>query len=1673
MKIKILTISIIGLVFTITTSCDFINFRNNSLGKVKLDYDNEDRVIAIDGPGRRKTTLDYDERGRIHNVINSDGEINYNYNSLDQLTQLKDNTGISNFEYDPNGRLAKMTYPQGDEIDYKYTESGDIASVSWGEKHYLKYERDLLGNIISMETPSGSFQISYDYNNRTMHRIYPNGAFSHFEYGENGRPVHIQHVTPDNNLALEYMYTYDDTGLMKTAYEWTRKGEVEINYTYDAYGQLLQAQYSDGRVYTYEYDMFGNCVLWSDPAGVSTATYNKLDQMTSLNGQKLKYDAAGNVTFLNSDKYEYNDSDELIYDGQNNYQYNALGLRVESQGPEETTEFLHLVDDLPYVLAETGDIKKQYLWADGQILGQINDDNSELFFFEDHLGSICAAVNKNGEIIGYVDFSPFGEPIGRIPNVFFGFAGEMQDETGKVFLRARYFDPNIKRFLSKDPVFPMITSGEKANKYSYTDNSPINYIDMDGRQKKTPEETNWPKDESKITIIREYIINEFKTNVVRYLESLPNKRPTMTDVKNARIYAYEKYVQEHSGTPIPFHRGVKYNNSILKRNTVIPSNIGRINFDWFASIGELGLGSTSSSYDLYLTWKKRWVTFTYLIRDKNSREIGPPQDHNAMVALELLKTGEISIEHLLRPEYKNDLNNFYNYRNAVNSYNMDKDFSNNFFLPLRSVGTKLPSNTFQHIDRPDELNKKNINDESKEITELIMSQVRNIQPIIDKYDISSGQGQVAGPGGYASSEAYAALNAFRESQKSGVPNVGGVYLDKAAEIIGELGSIDGIVFDPVSNRVILIGKGVEGTSLPALNLEDLATAYRTVYGDYVTEPGVTIDPDSQNPYSDSMNIVFFGGTEHTHFGHILLEADRQMKGLSLGEDNITHEKMNVNVNGYYNLLELGFSNLGGSYNKGLWSRFWLVPDRVIVKISDDNKSISFPDTRIRIKTETMRWQNGKLVPAKGQVDEKAEYFAAHFTKYYDEYAIEYPVYKELKDLTNLVGFLKWLKESGNPVDLGWLQKYEKPYNTPDKTPSLKVSDSRQTHRGGTQTISIFGGTDLTLKNNYVDDDGITKEYEEKAIIAVAGNPGVALGEFTANDGTIKKVLALPTSQTRSPGAKMINGNELRLITRLYCSFHNSQGPFGYSWEIDLPKLHITRPSRGEINYKIVGDQKVEIMNFHLTRPFGFQDVLFKKDAVDQQTRRIVFLPENQGAIKGLYPENGQYEVEYFNGKIEKYDKNGNISYIELAPDMYIKYLFNSLGKLESVILRENNKSVSTVKLFYDGDGRVTNAEVDGEVIQYKYDASGNLVRILQGDGTIDYFYNKQHLITEIHNNEEFSEFLEYDEFGRLQEYKTSVSESLPVGIQTVENETIITKSNGNEKTVSKYDAGGRLLEVDYGNGSLIRNKFHPGGSLAASDYTNHFGDKVTIEYSPDGRHVKHTDSEGHVRALLYNEFGQLLQVQNETNALLTKDYQLTTDGWMKSTEDSEKKVQVFQDKSSKPVKQVITAKNLYGGQLITELEYTNDKVIQQITNGLINDTRFFDNGKLVEQNFGKQKTSYSYDNNERLHMVSTSAGKIEVIYDPIGLIFQTDLFQGRFRETNSFQDGQLINRTSSLGLDDIFQYNEDGMLESLDRIDGEFWSIERDDKKTKFLRNNVLQLEFIWDKKGRLVQMAY
>jgi len=88
-----------------------------------------------------------------------------------------------------------------------------------------------------------------------------------------------------------------------------------------------------------------------------------------------------------------------------------------------------------------------------------------------------------GEVLLEYDYDAFGnlwDTSGSGYNPM-QFTGEYSDEsTGLLYLRARYYDPNIGRFITQDSYTGTLTNPLSQNLYIYCGNNPVAYVDPSG-----------------------------------------------------------------------------------------------------------------------------------------------------------------------------------------------------------------------------------------------------------------------------------------------------------------------------------------------------------------------------------------------------------------------------------------------------------------------------------------------------------------------------------------------------------------------------------------------------------------------------------------------------------------------------------------------------------------------------------------------------------------------------------------------------------------------------------------------------------------------------------------------------------------------------------------------------------------------------------------------------------------------------------------------------------------------------------------------------------------------------------------------------------------------------------------------------------------------------------------
>jgi RHS repeat-associated protein len=162
------------------------------------------------------------------------------------------------------------------------------------------------------------------------------------------------------------------------------------------------------------------------------------------------------------------------------FKYDSLGRRVQKSSALGTTNYLHDGQNLLIETDQGGNTLARYTGADG------TDEPVSLFrsgiasYYEwDALSSITSLSDSTGTLVNTYIYDSFGKPTGSTGTRLnpIRYAGRDFDaETGLIYYRARYYDPNIGRFVSQDPIG--LRGGN--NTYAYVRNRPTDLTDPSG-----------------------------------------------------------------------------------------------------------------------------------------------------------------------------------------------------------------------------------------------------------------------------------------------------------------------------------------------------------------------------------------------------------------------------------------------------------------------------------------------------------------------------------------------------------------------------------------------------------------------------------------------------------------------------------------------------------------------------------------------------------------------------------------------------------------------------------------------------------------------------------------------------------------------------------------------------------------------------------------------------------------------------------------------------------------------------------------------------------------------------------------------------------------------------------------------------------------------------------------
>ena len=271
-----------------------------------------------------------------------------------------------------------------------------------------------------------------------------------------------------------------------------------ISYTYDSLYRLITATYSSGEYYHYTYDAVGNRQSLTTHEDVVNYQYDAANRLVMAGDVPVGWDNNGNMTSFGSQTYSYDHANRLtqVVSGTltTEFTYNGVGDRVAKTVDGVTTDYvLDPAAGLTQVLQQTtGGQTTSYLYG-ADLLAQY-DSGTWAYHVNDGLGSVRQLADPMGQVVQGYSFSPFGVPLGASGGEPYGFTGEQWDaSTGLVYLRARYMQPTMGRFVSKDPLSGIPQWPQSFHGWSYADGNPVLYADPTGCYDCLTSPQQWPE----------------------------------------------------------------------------------------------------------------------------------------------------------------------------------------------------------------------------------------------------------------------------------------------------------------------------------------------------------------------------------------------------------------------------------------------------------------------------------------------------------------------------------------------------------------------------------------------------------------------------------------------------------------------------------------------------------------------------------------------------------------------------------------------------------------------------------------------------------------------------------------------------------------------------------------------------------------------------------------------------------------------------------------------------------------------------------------------------------------------------------------------------------------------------------------------------------------------------
>ena len=486
----------------------------------QYEYNEFNQVSRIINPLNQIIGFGYDKNGNTTKITYSKGDvISYGYNALNRLDSVKyngvqkwgyayDATGnpttitetatgkTTTFIYDKNNRVMKEQEGSNNSLDFVYDDNSNLTSltITAGTASSIHgYTYNPLDQIVELTRNSSSIEkLVYDEQGNVVSIKRSNGTYTSLAYDDANRLQAIKNYNAIGGLLEKYEYSYDaNSNITSVA---TNSGN--ISYQFDELNQLTQETLLDGTIISYENDAVGNRTKKTvTVGGIPTTTnysYNDGNELITVNGQAYTHDANRNLTNNSNNTFIYDEENRLIEvkDSANqtiaSFTYDHEGKRNSMTTVSGVVNYHYSGDKVVYETDSTNNITAEYIYDPLGNPATMTKNGITYYYHVNGHGDVVSLSDASGNIVAQYSYDAWGNIISQSGTMAsenpMRYAGYRYDEvTGLYYLMARYYDPSIGRFITRDTFHGFEVDPLSLNQYAYTKNNPVIYIDPDGQ----------------------------------------------------------------------------------------------------------------------------------------------------------------------------------------------------------------------------------------------------------------------------------------------------------------------------------------------------------------------------------------------------------------------------------------------------------------------------------------------------------------------------------------------------------------------------------------------------------------------------------------------------------------------------------------------------------------------------------------------------------------------------------------------------------------------------------------------------------------------------------------------------------------------------------------------------------------------------------------------------------------------------------------------------------------------------------------------------------------------------------------------------------------------------------------------------------------------------------------